>query len=135
MSEEAVLAAPDTNGNNGRVRRIREVLEIVSTFINKVGLATVIVLVIIGLGVGIVFGGLNSPFLTSGRSEEMFVHLVNANTETAKMLREVGASLERGNQIHLQQLEVIRQLRCDMKPTTAARLGCYQEQATLPFHP
>jgi len=117
--------------DNGERRRTNDTwmgrAEMVVWFVNKVGLATFLVLIFTALVIGVYTGKLQSPFLTSARSEEMYGGLATANAGMAQGLASVVAHMERSNELHLEQLRVISKLRCDMKPGGPQQLKCYQD--------
>lgn len=109
-----------THDQSGIITKVR----VVETFISKVGIPSLIVLVILGSSVATFFGYADPPVVTKSSFQS---HVLANDQIHDAMIKNSTANTEALRQITAELRELRLGMKCDRKPNDREKLRCYQE--------
>lgn len=99
-------------------------VRILETFIVRVGVPTLIVLVLIGVTIGSLLGYIDPPMVTKSAFD---THMLTNDQIHSAMIKNSTANTEALQQITAELRELRLGMKCDRKPNDREKLRCYQE--------
>ena len=111
--------AESTASNESMLNKAREL----EKFISKVGIPSLIVLVILGVIVSMLVGYVDSPLITKSAFQS---HILTNDQIHDAMIKNSTANTEALRQITSELRELRLGMNCDRKRTDADKLRCYQ---------
>lgn len=117
---------PQTNG-----QRLKQKLDAMADFLNRVGLPTFLVLVVVGLVMAVMLGYSPAPFMSNERSEAMFMQLIRGHEAMIGSLHEQTKVLQGSQELEKKKLETLEDILCEAKHSDKDRLECYRKHDQL----
>lgn len=112
--------AESSTSNEAMITRAR----VLETFISKVGIPSLIILVILGVVVSMLVGYVDSPLITKSAFQS---HILTNDQIHDAMIKNSTANTEALRQITSELRELRLGMNCDRKASDRDKLRCYQD--------